>query len=70
MAESLYRPRRYQVGRPNDLKASDPWYDDAAEAVAAADAIHQEDTNDPVGVWDERSEWVYLFFDGQQFVRM
>ena len=65
----------YQVGRPSELKGDDPWFETAEAAIEHARRMHKgEDADnpfgfDPVGVWDDRSDWAYLWFDGHLFKR-
>ena len=70
MSESLYHPPKFQVGKPHDLNSTDPWFHDERDAIEAAAKLHRESSPfglEPVGIWDDRSQWVWLFYDNEQF---
>lgn len=63
---------KFQVGKPGDLRSSDPWFRDVHDAIEHAGKLHR--TANPFGwetvaIWDDRSVYVYLFFDGEMFER-
>ena len=62
--------RRFQVGKPHDLNSDDPWFFDERDAIQHAARLHETALpfgKEPVGIWDDRSQWLWLFYDGEQF---
>lgn len=62
--------KRFQVGKPHDFSSEDPWFQDEREAIEYAAGWHREDHSEPVGIWDDRNQWLWLFYDGEQFRRV
>lgn len=63
---------KYQVGKPFDLKSSDPWFTTIEAAIEHANQMHHGFKDHPFGrdtvaIWDDRSDYVVLFFDGEMF---
>jgi hypothetical protein len=50
-----------------DPKSTDPTFEDEREAINKASELSRADPRDPIAVWDNRSDYVWLFFDGEQF---
>lgn len=64
---------KFQVGLAHDLSSSDPWFHDERDAIEAANRLHEHALpfgKETVAVWDERHEYVYLFFDGEMFKKV
>ncbi len=64
----------YQVGKPARLQPNDPWFLTEQAAIEHANSLHakrgkhgSDSLFETVAIWDERSSYVWLFFDGQMF---
>ena len=75
MSESLYHPPqgKFQVGLAGHIQPSDPWFHDERDAMEAARKLHEQHSPygvTPVGIWDERGDWLYILFDRELFRKM
>lgn len=59
--------KNFQVGCPEHLRNSDPWFEQLDDAYTAARELHAKKKFEPVAIWDNRSDYVALFYDGQEF---